>query len=160
MLSAFVIQNRLFEVLDRKGHESIIPNYTPEGWYESDMFSVTKAGYAVEHEIKMSAQDFARDADKDKGAKYRRLEKGDPSGPKFFWYVVPETIVPQIRVPAWAGLMVARPYGRGARLRVVKKAPALHSAKVPGETRVHISGLFYWRFWSLRKRTILGKVAS
>lgn len=40
----------------------VIPNYTPSGWFESDIFELTKSGYFREYEIKMSLSDFRADA--------------------------------------------------------------------------------------------------
>lgn len=151
-MTAYAIQNRLFEMLDRKGHELIIPNYTPARWYESDLFSMTKAGYSVEHEIKLTAQDFERDAVKDGGRKHQRLAGGDPDGPKFFWFVVPEGLVDKIKVPKWAGLKTARMHGRKARIRIAKQAPALHNHKPSPGVAEHIQTLYYWRFWALRRK--------
>jgi len=151
-LTSFAIQNRLFETLQRKGHEIICPNYTPAHWFESDVFSITSAGYSVEHEIKLTVQDFERDALKGDGSKHRRLAAGDPHGPKYFWFVVPEGMETKITVPEWAGLKMAVVYGRSIRTRIAKKAPALHSVKVDSKVLDHVRGIFYWRFWNLRRK--------
>lgn len=39
-------------------------NYTPERWWECDVFQITSAGYFREYEIKVSRKDFFADAEK------------------------------------------------------------------------------------------------
>ena len=151
-LTAYAIQNRLFETLMRKGHELICPNITPKGWFESDVFSMTKAGYFVEHEIKLTVQDFERDARKGGGTKHRRLADGDTDGPKYFWFVIPEELEGKIECPAWAGLKLARMHGKRVRLRIVRQAPSRHSAKVGDVVRRQVADAYYWRFWALRRK--------
>src|SRR5271157_2571610 len=57
------IQDRLYWYCYKKNHDNIAPNVYLYEW-ESDLFSVTKAGYAHEFEIKISLSDFRAHADK------------------------------------------------------------------------------------------------
>ena len=47
------IQNRLYYML-RSAAQCLMPNFTPGGWWECDLATVTRAGYFVEYEIKLS----------------------------------------------------------------------------------------------------------
>src|SRR5690348_10757853 len=95
------IQDRLYHDL-WSGAMLIAPCYTPGSWWECDLWHVTKAGYGVEHEIKLSRADFKKDAKKairrvvpkksggyerQETTKYDLLSTGDPSGPSRFFYV-------------------------------------------------------------------------
>lgn len=42
----------------------VLPNYTPGKWWECDVFEVTKNGYFVEYEVKLTRSDFLADARK------------------------------------------------------------------------------------------------
>jgi len=49
-------------MLDKRGSSlSILPNYTPQNWWENDVFQITKAGYWVEYEVKRSISDYRAD---------------------------------------------------------------------------------------------------
>lgn len=52
-------------MFDKRGSSlSILPNYTPNNWWENDVFQITKAGYWVEYEIKRSVSDYRADFNK------------------------------------------------------------------------------------------------
>jgi hypothetical protein len=150
------IQNAIWADLTyQKGYNLAAPNYTPHKWHECDMFGVTKAAMGVEFEIKISRSDFKADASK--ADKHRRLAMADPFGPSRFFYVVPEGMVAVEEVPDYAGLIYAREreayHGGPIRLylRTVKPAPKLHRHYVPAKVTDHMRGVFYWRFWNLRR---------
>lgn len=150
------IQNALWSDLTyQKGYNLAAPNYTPHKWHESDLFAVTKAGMGVEFEIKISRSDYKADASKTD--KHRRLALADPFGPSRFFYVVPEGMVTVEEIPSWAGLIYAVEreafFGGQSRiaLREIKKAPKLHRNPVPMKVTDHMRGVFYWRFWNLRR---------
>lgn len=168
------IQNALFERLSLRGYSLACPNYTPAGWWECDLFGVTKAGLAVEYEIKLTRADFKADAGKAREAtrayprgggfetipaakKHDRLALADPHGPSRFYYVVPAGMVGPDEVPEWAGLIYVGEYKRfstvAARLTFhdEKPAPRLHREKVPATVIDHCKGVFYYRFWNLRR---------
>lgn len=127
-----------------------MPHFTPKGWWECDLFEVTKAGYAREYEIKISRSDFKADADKrkikwtldatcrnwrqiDLGSKHDKLKNCDAAGPSQFWYVMPITLgIPETEVPEWAGIIHAEKNEHasyGVKLHDVRQAPKLHRVK-------------------------------
>lgn len=167
------IQNWLWWHLKLKGHEWMCPNYTPKNWFECDMFSVTKKGYFVEHEIKLSVADFKADAKKqwDKwngkhGHEYERLthKKHDlllgnhPQGPTRFFYVVPSGLIQRDDVPSWAGLLYADDLNLAERpvnkisFHEVLEAPVLHREKFDPQMLTRLGVTFYWRFWTERRK--------
>lgn len=135
------------------------PNYTPSHWWECDLWAVTKAGYAVEYEIKISVQDFKADAAKGKvpwndnyvGAlprttKHTELAAFNPRGPSRFFYVIPTELEEAIKpiLPAWAGLGL---FDGGRGVVFVKSAPSLHRVKVkPREIRLAQTRMWH-RYW-------------
>ena len=131
--------------------ELIIPNFRAPNWHECDVFQVAKSLYWVEFEIKISVSDFRADFNKE--AKHATLKAGDSLlGPRRFWYVMPTDIAEKVKadIPAYAGLMIAKDIDGYVRLRVVKKAPTLKSAKLTAEYVVRRYETFMWRYWTLR----------
>lgn len=152
------IQQGLWQDL-RSGSQIVIPNFTPLCWQECDIYQITKAGFAVEFEIKISVSDFR--ADKKKVDKHRALS-GETIAmfggramlrPKRFWYVMPADIAENVRseIPDYAGLMIAKPWGIGAAIRREKEAPNLPSEKVTQENVRRMYVNFYWRYWEMRR---------
>jgi hypothetical protein len=54
-----------------------LPNFYPEGWWECDVFEVTKSGYFYEFEVKLSVADFRRDATKTRAKTLTPAEKDE-----------------------------------------------------------------------------------
>ncbi len=129
-MTAHQIQDALWCDLGNRGHDSVAPNYTPFRWWECDIFSVTKKGFFVEHEIKLSVSDFRADARKARShvvrdllgapvrdeknwiktemlSKHARLEMNDVNGPSNFYFVVPKDMISVEEIPTWAGLVYA-----------------------------------------------------
>lgn len=149
-----------------------LPGYTPSGWWECDVFEVTKAGYFREYEIKTSRGDFFRDAAKAMPApyplraaafasgspeptgprKHDRLAAGDPRGPSRFWYVVPAGLLMLDEVPEWAGLIECDLTGKRVTQTVARAAPKLHGEPIDPEVAKHARGVCYYRFHELRGR--------
>ena len=114
---------------DRWRRNTVMLNYTPDHWWECDVFEITAAGYFVEYEIKVSRGDFFADAKKTRQQptdefekitiygrehevrKYRDVTKhamisdGKPPAPSRFFYLMPENLVAPTELPAWAGLI-------------------------------------------------------
>lgn len=159
MLTETKIQEIVFRSL-ASSHTPLLPNYTPRGWFECDLFSVTKAGFFHEHEIKLTVSDFLRDAGKKawsrdpdtrkltRISKHERLAAADARGPACFWYVVPEEIVDRFAIPAFAGLKIITRYRHG--LLTKKPAPRLHECKIESRITTHAYSVCYWRFWQER----------
>lgn len=168
------VQDWLFHEL-RSSCALILPNYTPAGWFECDLFAITRAGFTVEHEIKLSLADFKKDAEKSTSQiepkfdatgerdgyervhdyKHQRLWNKDAKGPCRFYYVVPEGLLTATQVPRWAGLKTFKTFGGGKRLffTTQKPAPLLHRKKPDAKIIAHAQSVCYWRFWNLRLQT-------
>lgn len=149
----------------RKGF--YLPRYTPAGWWEMDLFCLSKAGYVTEYEIKTTRADFKADADKRRytdamfrrhlpvtlelaatTTKHARLEAGDPAGPKQFFFAVPDGLVEAAEVPAWAGLVAVtapKKAGRPGRMCLKKPAPVLHRQKAAPAVAEHARSVCYYR---------------
>ena len=133
-----------------------IPRYTPDKWFEADVFERTKAGYFREYEIKTSRVDFLRDAKKENsetwrgptGSKHKRLAAKDVRGPVQFWFVVPEGLIRLNEVPEWAGLIEITQQSPRHHLYEVEriKAPRLHGEKCAQAVNDHSLGICYYRF--------------
>lgn len=138
----------------------MVPRYTPLGWWECDVWRLTKAGYVDEYEIKLTASDFRADAKKDRRGmtynqetrKWERQEAnkhqllvGDTHGPNRFWFVLPAELV--VDVPAWAGVLRLHQHGRWTHITEERRAPKRHNRKWTGD-RAQILKTFYWRFWN------------
>ncbi len=129
-----------------------LPNYTPAGWFEADVWEVMKdSGLAVEYEVKVSRSDFLADREKVLGGragacrKHEMLAAGHPAGPSRFYFVTPPGLLAVADLPSWAGLIEVA----GTSERKVRPAPRLHREGVPAKTREHARGVCYWRFYSL-----------
>jgi hypothetical protein len=87
-------QNAVYVYCAIKNHEIIIPNSCLFSW-ESDVISVTRAGFVTEFEIKISKADFKADAKKERARLLVAPEQNGFFGsysvkrPNYFFYVVP-----------------------------------------------------------------------
>ncbi len=165
-LTERLIQNRLWAAWGRVTGTLLVPNYTPDGWYECDLFYVTAAGFMREYEIKLTVPDFQADFKKGdqvcewdssirrfvqgRTTKHGRLAAGATQGPRQFWYVVPRQLITAVDVPSYAGLLWVET-GVSSPM-VVKDAPILHSEKVRQPVLIHARGVCYYRMWNERIR--------
>lgn len=147
---------------DRWQRNFVLPNYTPAGWWEADVFELTEAGYFREYEVKLTRADYRRDADKSRekwvargtyrtDVKHELLAGGSEKGPSRFWYVTPVGLIDKAELPEWAGLMEVTDRGpkhrreRRYTLREVAKARQLHKAKIRPTVETDARGTCYWR---------------
>lgn len=157
---------------ERHRRNFCLQRYTPQHWWECDVFEMTKGGSFREFEVKITAKDFQVDKTKkieprvyyDSAAanklvvppsifKHDQLAKGDPRGPQFFWFVMPLDIVAIGEIPSWAGLMIGEHRGGGwVCSKVVKAAPKLHSQPLDPKIADHARGICYWRMHDLQDR--------
>lgn len=175
-MNELAIQNALWREL-QTSCSLVMPNYTPARWWENDLFAVTKSGYWIEHEIKLTLSDFKADAGKAKDVRVGPLWWRDPKqerkhdllaekserGPNRFFYVVPEALADQIELPPWAGLKVIhrcdlpehedkhKPAHGKVFTTTRVRAPLLHKGKINSDIAEHARGVCYWRFWNLRR---------
>ena len=156
------IQNYLFRDLLGKGHTTLVPNVHLFSW-ESDLISMTKAGYVWEYEIKRTRSDYQRDKSKDR---HRRLEawskraklghtqpkgKKGESVPRHFFYVVPRGLITAAELPSYAGLIVfdEDPGGR-LWFETIVKPPALAKNSASVDQTDRLTRSLMYRFWCNR----------
>lgn len=157
------------------GSRVIIPNFTPRGWFEADVWRVTKAGITEEYEVKLTLTDFKADVKKcarygrrgwtgssSRETKHQRLFAGDVRGPHRFFFVVPRDLEYKVTplLPDWAGLVLVRPGSRCAAMDWVKKAPRLHNQPWPAEEESRVLQAMYWRYWRLREKMKSSKITK
>lgn len=143
---------------ERHMRGTVMPRFTPGGWWECDVCELTPAGYFREYEIKMSRADFKADAGKGQyvlpfgvkwGAgqstcrtKHDMLAAGDPRGPVNFYFVTPPGLLSADEIPAWAGwIEVFRRDDLWMPVEVMKKkAPRLHGQKAAASVKRNMRG--------------------
>jgi len=141
---------------------TVLPNYTPASWWECDVFEITKSGYFREYEVKISRHDFLRDRDKTVEKwngwdqpktvenKHELLARGDPRGPKQFYYVAPAGMLSHSDLPVFAGLIEVKPDLWFAEAKV---APRLHGQKIETKVRDWVGRTCYWRMHNLLRES-------
>lgn len=155
-MNEFKIQNALYAYLTKKGHQLIIPNIYL-GLLESDLISVTKAGFIHEYEIKLNKADFEADFKKTKHAHMRNRHYQFRN---YFWFVAPEGIISTKDVPEYAGHIEI--YGRrevfsnGKTGNIIcselKRPERLHMRKISLTQKDEIARKLEVRYWKMRKR--------
>ena len=155
----------------------LIPNYTPDDWYETDVFEMTVGGFFREFEIKLNKYDLAADAEKRHSkycyvqgkyvnvgeSKHHRLAKGDEHGPNEFWYIMPmELALDGPDIPPYAGVYGFEDSGfeddhlkKRLTMRIVTRPKRLHDAKLRKSVEAHARGVCYYRmhrlYWQLNR---------
>jgi len=169
-LTERTIQNAIYSS-QLSGMKIMVPNYTPERWFECGVFGVTNAGYFMEFEIKLTRSDFAKDRYKrasgpvrsredrhfwepcDGRTKHCRIEAGDIDGPARFYYVYPfDMFADDGAVPPWAGIIHVHDASNYLELKIKRSAPKIHGEKVLGGIIYHARSVCYYRYWNERSR--------
>lgn len=138
-----------------------LQRFTPKGWWECDVFMMTKSNYFYEYEIKLSRSDFFHDLKKsrqkynwatddrpfsvDTIRKHGQLEKADPKGPAVFYYVAPSGMVKAAEIPKYAGLIEIFESDFGIGLRNAVRAPRIHKTQTDDTVRDDIMRTCYYR---------------
>lgn len=142
------------------------PNKYAFGW-ECDVLAITKSGYSVEYEIKLSRSDFLADASKSwyehNGRRYRKSDlrfiNGEPTevfkhdllkegkGPNRFVYVMPRGLVELEEIPDHAGVVFFNPDSGHQQMYSKRKAPRLHGDKAGQEIIDSINTSLYYKIW-------------
>jgi hypothetical protein len=129
------IKNVLMKTLYSKGRGLFCTNFQGCGFAECDVIRITESNIVYEYEIKTSRSDFK--ADFKKTYKHNRLSgviqndkeyiqwNGYPGRANHFYYVCAEDLIKETEVPQYAGLI----YVTASDIKVIKKAPKLHSFK-------------------------------
>jgi hypothetical protein len=163
---------------DRYHRNFVLNNWTPPGWFECDVFEVTKAGFFREYEIKISRSDFKADGSKSHSGgawdtvdgrlkwipkvgetKHQRLARGDVKGPSRFYFVTPAGLLKGEEIPAWAGHIEwhepeQQPWHTHkprTSITVVKEAPVLHRSKFQPERQAKLFQTCYWRLHTYKR---------
>lgn len=160
----FGLQQALWTVLSRRSR-LVIPNFTPEEWFEADLWMLDRNNTVWEFEIKATKSDFRKDAAKVPGSlltkrgtlrldmqpKYARLADGHWRGPHHFVFVAPPGVIPVDEVPVWAGLWeIKTPLF--PKIERVLKSPRLHKVALPQEEEQRALKALCHRFWNLRAK--------
>lgn len=156
LLNESALQFSVFNLAQAGKFDLVVPNYTPTGWFECDVYGVTAAMHAVEFEIKVSRSDFLQDKEKTRGfwdqhkTKHDILSENSEKGPRRFYFVVPEGLLkPEDEIPSFAGLIEVRNLQHAPR--VVRKAVVRTKARpVTSAAIAKIQRNFYWRYWNLK----------
>jgi hypothetical protein len=115
--------------------------------WESDYFALSKEGYAIEIEAKISRADFKNDVKKEKHKLFiENLNKR--LIPNRFFYAVPKDMIKVEDLPAYAGLIYV---DDGTHMTIVKRAPLIHKHKY--DFRKILCDKFYFQ-WLNDKRKL------
>lgn len=158
--SEIEIQLALFRWLESRGRTLILPNFTPYRWHECDLFSLTRALYFHEIEVKISRTDFLVDfkkEEKHQALAQRPLTEEErewydgvghyhtflDASPRTFCYACPENLLYPKDIPGYAGLLyVGCDYG----ITIIKKPPMLPGQKMTVEQVFKITNNLWWKF--------------
>lgn len=119
--------------------------------YETDLFVLSKTGYATEIEIKVSAGDLKAD----------KLKKHTHSSPlvRKLYFAMPDCLEKHItHVPAKAGILLVDYYGR---VKEIRKPQINTAARKLTDKEIHqVLRLGNMRTWNLRKKLVLARTKN
>ena len=166
---AVEVQLALFRWLEMRGRRMVLPNFTPRGWHECDMFSMTQAMYFHEIEVKVSRSDFRSDFNK--RGKHRGLAGTSYDShlshrPRTFCYAAPQGLLMVEDMPDYAGLIVVRdkwvkPYPGSPpayEVEVLKKPPVLKVGKLSAEQMLRMTECLWYRYANTWKELAVRKI--
>jgi len=145
------IQNAIFRLAVDCRQRLITPNVHLYGRRESDILTVSDAGFVTEYEIKISRADFLADFRR-KARKHSNLRGASAfksKTPNYFYFAIPSTLTPDITgdIPAYAGLAVVDECGRAT---IAARAPRLHNLKASDRDIEYLSRGLMLRYWQTR----------
>lgn len=131
---------------------------------ESDFFCVSKSGYVIEVEIKISRSDFKNDFKKtlsDGNNKHQHLKSTSTYKPNKFYFAVPEGLIKKEEVPDYAGLIyihekISEFSGKKTySFTDVKHPKFLHKENLFKNNKFVLSLMnkFYWQTVALKHRS-------
>jgi hypothetical protein len=140
-----------------QGKYLMVPNVS-WSWFswETDLISITRAGYVHEYEIKCTHQDFKNDYKKRKHLTFRDAaarqihENRLRRIPNYFWYVAPIRAIP-LCVPGYAGLMEVTHKRYGLQLQVIRKPKMLHHNKMSHDAIRAIMRSLMYKYWNVAR---------
>lgn len=109
---------------------------------ESDIISVTKTGYLVEYEVKISRADFLADRRKSKWQTY--LYQYDKA-PKHFYYLMPQGTALIDELPSFAGLIEFTEENGVYNFETVHKPKILNRLKATDKQRYKLLKKLYYK---------------
>lgn len=125
---------------------------------ESDFFAISKSGYCVEVEVKISRADFKNDFTKTTSSgknKHEYLVSENTFKPNQFYFAVPDGLIKPDELPKQYGLIYCDDWSA----RIIKRAKYLHKEKHMNN-EVFLKRLlskFYHRYMDLRRTIIIKK---
>ncbi len=149
-MNEFTTQNALYAHLTKKTHQYIIPNVYI-GILESDMISVTKAGFIHEYEIKLNLQDFKADFKKHK---HVYMENREYQFRNYFWFVAPVGLIDIKDIPEYAGYIEVEIGAKSKKIICYeeKRPKRLHNRKINEYQKAEIARKLEVRYWRMRKK--------
>jgi len=145
------LQRAMFAPLADRGYSHITPNVHLFGW-ESDMVALTGSGYIVEYEIKISRSDFRRDLSKERHTELlSHVLSADTvprtaTVPSRFFYACPPGVIPEAKLPKYAGLIYVTPSGMDGEV----SAPRMTKTKARKSQRTTLAKSLMWDAWTKR----------
>ncbi len=129
-------------------HSYITENIYLWNW-ESDMISVTDAGYLREYEIKLNLSDYRQDFKK---RKHDIFKGGQTNKPSQFWFVIHGFKLGYGDVPEYAGLMEMVKNKNSGRYykNIIKPAPRISNVQISDKQKLKLYYTIYNRYWNLR----------
>ena len=109
---------------------------------ESDIVSVTKTGYFVEYEVKISRADFLADRRKSKWKTYKfHYDKA----PKYFYYLLPKDVAKVEELPDFAGLIEFTVNDGNYSFETVHKPTVLNRLKATEKQKYNLLKKLYYK---------------
>jgi hypothetical protein len=132
----------------------IVPNYKPRGWWECDLWQLSKALRSHEYEIKLTVSDFKADALKTRKHNFGRtpttkheiLATNPQRGPNRFSFAMPPELAEKVEIPEWAGLITVTELSA----KIIKRAPVRHNRAVPEKEINKAFVATYYRYWNAK----------
>lgn len=127
------------------GSNIVVPNISwGLGIHECDLLVLTKVGYALEVEIKVSKSDLKKDVEKTHGHESNLI--------KALYFAIPEKLVSSIEhIPERAGIIVVEKHHNGNFCKLLRK-PVINkqARKLTGEEQFTVVRLGAIRIWGLK----------
>lgn len=141
-------------VMEVRKHDAFVPNSNQFFTWEADLLSVTSAGLIHEFEVKISMQDYRRDAQK---RKHQRMDL-DLYAPAYFWYVTFGFEIEPPENAGWILIEYKKPDDgktKGWKLIVKKEAPRRNNTKMDERKGRQLARLLSWRLYHAYDRQYL-----
>ena len=128
---------------------TIVPNISwGLGIHECDLLIVTKAGHAIEVEIKVSKADLIADKFKRHGHNSKKIRQ--------LYFAIPETLKMYVdHIPERAGIILVVEYPHECKARIFRKPKLnMQARKLTPEEILHVARLGTMRIFTLKKKIV------